>query len=158
SIQIRGLNEASVKRFAAELGAIDIQFSEGTSLLCSPLAGIDSRETLDSLAFAAELRRAIAAAPFAATIAPKVAVAVDGGGRLHLDAVAADARLRAGPTAGPAFVHVAVGGDAASEAPIGAVAIRHAVDAAVRILRVIAARGRAARARDILATEGADAF
>jgi len=157
-IQIRGLTESSVTPFAAQIGGIDMQFSEGTPLLCNPLAGIDAREIVDSVALAADLRRAIAAAPFAATLAPKVTVAVDGGGTLHLDAVAADARLRADPTAGAAFLRVAVGGDAASETPLGSVAIQNAVDAVVRILGLISARGRAARARDIVATEGADAF
>ena len=158
SIQIRGLTEASLERFAGGLGGIGVQFSEGTPVLCGPLAGIDARETLDSVAVTMELRRAIAADHCATALAPKVTVAIDGGGTLHLGAVAADARLRADPATGPSFLHVAVGGDAASETPIGAIAIRHVVDAVVRILHVIAARGRAARARDIVATEGADAF
>jgi precorrin-3B synthase len=103
-----------------------------------------------------DLRRAIAVASFAADIGPKVSVAIDGGGTLHLDAAAADVRMRA--QARDACLHVAVGGDAETASPIGVVAAEHAVEAAMRMLRVIAAGGPATRARDIAATNGAAAF
>jgi precorrin-3B synthase len=156
SIQIRGLTEVSVKRFAAAVAGIDAAFCEGPPMLSDPLAGLDPQEAVDAGAIAADLRRAIAAAPFAADIGPKVSIAVDGGGTLHLDAVAADVRMRA--QASGARLHVAVGGDAETATPIGAVAAEHAVEAATRMLRVIAAGGPAARARDVVATNGAAAF
>jgi precorrin-3B synthase len=156
SIQIRGLTEVSVKRFAAAVAGIDVTFCEGPPVLSDPLAGLDPQEAVDVGAIAADLRRAIAAAPFGDDIAPKVSVAIDGGGTLHLDAVAADVCMRA--QAKDACLHVAVGGDAGIATPIGAVAAEHAVEAAMRMLRVIAAGGPAARARDIVATNGAAAF
>jgi precorrin-3B synthase len=156
SIQIRGLTEDSVKRFAAVVAGIDLAFGEGPPVLSDPLAGLAPQEAVDASAIAADLRRAIAAAPFAADIGPKVAVAIDGGGVLHLDAVTADVRMRA--QASGAHLHLAVGGDAETASPIGAVAAEHAVEAATRMLRVIAAGGPAARARDIVATNGAVAF
>jgi precorrin-3B synthase len=156
SIQIRGLTEDSVKRFAAAVAGIDLAFGEGPPVLSDPLAGLAPQEAVDASAIAADLRRAIAAAPFAADIGPKVAVAIDGGGVLHLDAVTADVRMRA--QASGAHLHFAVGGDAETASPIGAVAAEHAVEAATRMLRVIAAGGPAARARDIVATNGAVAF
>jgi precorrin-3B synthase len=156
SIQIRGLTEDSAKRFAAAVAEIDLAFCEGPPVLSDPLAGLDPQETVDAGAIAAELRRAIAAAPFAADIGPKVSITIDGDGVLHLDAVAADVRIRA--QASGAYLHVAVGGDAETATPIGAVAAEHAVEAAMRMLRVIAAGGPAARARDIVATNGAAAF
>ena len=55
-------------------------------------------------------------------------------------------------------LHVAVGGDAVAATPVGAVAVEHAVEAALSMLHVIAARGQAARARDIVATGDAAAF
>jgi precorrin-3B synthase len=124
--------------------------------LSDPLAGLDPREATDAGAIAADLRDAIAAAPFAANIGPKVSVAIDGAGVLHLDAVTADVRMRA--QASGAHLHVAVGGDAETATSIGAVAAEHAVGAAMRMLRVIAAGGPAARARDIVATNGAAGF
>ena len=156
SIQIRGLTEASVKSFAAAVAGIDLAFGEGPPVLSDPLAGLAPEESVDASAIAADLRRAIAAASFAADIGPKVSVAIDSGGTLHLDAVAADVRMRAQAT--DARLHVAVGGDAETASPIGAVAAEHAVEAAMRMLRVIAAGGPAVRARDIVATNGAAAF
>jgi len=156
SVQIRGLTEDSVKQFAATVAGIDLAFGEGPPVLSDPLAGLDPQEAVDAGAIAADLRRAIAAAPFAADIGPKVSVAIDGAGVLHLDAVAADVRMRA--QASGAFLHAAVGGDAGTATPIGAVAIEHAVEAATRMLRVIAAGGPAARARDVVATNGAATF
>ena len=156
SIQIRGLTEASVKSFAAAVAGIDLAFGEGPPVLSDPLAGLDPEESADASAIAADLRRAIAVASFAADIGPKVSVAIDGGGTLHLDAVAADVRMRAQAT--DARLHVAVGGDAETASPIGVVAAEHPVEAAMRMLRVIAAGGPTARARDIVATNGAAAF
>src|SRR5262249_20475017 len=144
------------KRFAAAVAGIEGAFFEGPPVLSDPLAGFDPQETVDAGAIAADLRRAIAAAPFAADIGPKVSVVVDGGGALHLDAVAADVRMRA--QVKDAYLHVGVGGDAETATPIGAVAAEHAVEAAMRMLRVIAAGGPAVRARDIVATNGAGAF
>src|SRR5262249_34156634 len=95
SVQIRGLTEVSVKRFAAAVAGIDVAFCEGPPVLTDPLAGLDPQEAIDAGAIAADLRRAIAAAPFAAYLAPKVSIAIDGGGMLHLDAVQAAVRVRA---------------------------------------------------------------
>jgi precorrin-3B synthase len=156
SVQVRGLTEDSVKQFAATVAGIDLAFGEGPAVLSDPLAGLDPQEAADAGTIAADLRRAIAAAPFAADIGPKVSVAIDGGGVLHLDAVAADVRMRA--QASGAFLYVAVGGDAGTATPIGAVGGEHAVEAATRMLSVIAAGGPAARARDVVATNGAAAF
>src|SRR5262249_31941065 len=144
SIQIRGLTEASVKSFAAAVARIDLAVGEGPPVLTDPLAGLDPQEAVDASTIATDLRRAIAAAAFAPDIGPKVSVAIDGGGVLHLDAVAADVRMRA--QASGAYLHVAVGGDAETASLIGVVGGEHAVEAAMRMLRVIAA-GRAAAGR-----------
>ena len=158
SIQIRGLTEASVQRFAAAVGAIDIALSDDPPVLCDPLAGLDPEEVLDAAAIAAELRVAIAAEAFAADLGPKISVVIDGGGALHLGAVPADVRLRAQVSGERVGFQVAVGGDAATATLVGAVAVEHALEAALGMLRVIAARGQAARARDIVATDDTAAF
>lgn len=156
SLQIRGLTENSAQQFASAVGNIEVPFCEGPPVLINPLAGLDPDEALDMSAIAAELRRALAAAAFSADIGPKVSIAVDGGGVLHLDAVAADVRMRAAPCS--ACLHVAVAGDAESATHLGAVASEHAIEAAMKLLRLIAAAGPAARARDIIAASGAAAF
>jgi len=53
---------------------------------------------------------------------------------------------------------VAVGGDAAAATPLGAIPLAHGVDAATRLLDVIAQRGRDVRSRDIVAAEGIAPF
>src|SRR5258708_8560287 len=153
---MRGLTEDSLKSFAAAVAGIDLAFGEGPPVLSDPLAGLAPQEAVDAGAIAANLRRAIAVASFAADIGPKVSVAIDGGGTLHLDAVAADVRMRA--QARDACLHVAVGGDAETATPIGAVAAEHAVEAAMRMPRVIAAARPAARARGIVPPHRAAPF
>lgn len=156
SLQIRGLTESSAQVFATEVGSLRVAFWEGLRVLVSPLAGLDPDEALDMSGIASEVRRALAAAAFLTDIDPKVSIALDGGGALHLDAVAADVRMRA--EADGACLHIAVAGEAQSATPIGAVAIGRAVEAVVNIVRVVAAAGPATRARDIVAANGAAAF
>ena len=156
SIQLRGLTDRSVERLAAMIARIDLPVYEGPAVLCDALAGLDGEELLDGGALAAQLRRAIASAPYLTDLEPKVSIAVDGGGALHLDGVPADVRLTAQARGGRVYLRVSVGGDAAAARPIGTVAAEHGVDAALRMLEVIAA-GRA-RAREILAAGGTGAF
>jgi precorrin-3B synthase len=156
SIQIRGLTEASSRQLAAAVGRIEGPFCEGPAVLSNALSGLDPEEVLDTTTIAAELRRALAAAAFSVDIAPKVSIALDGGGAFHLDAIAADVRMRA--DLGGTCLHLAVGGDAESATPLGAIMSEHAVEAAMDIVRVIATPGAAGRARDILAASGPAAF
>jgi precorrin-3B synthase len=156
NIQIRGLTERSVEPLAAMVGRIDLPVSEGPVVLCDSLAGLDGEHVVDAGALAAKLRRAIASSSFNANLEPKVSIAVDGGGPLHLDGVPADVRLKAQASDGRVYLHVSVGGDAAAAQPLGAVVPEHAVEAALRVLGLIAA-GRA-RARKIVDAAGVGAF
>jgi precorrin-3B synthase len=125
------------------------------SVLVDPLPD-DPDMLIDTIGLARELRRAIADARL--VLAPKVCVILDGGGRLHLDALAADLRLRAMGSAHAPYLHVSVGGDAASATPLGSIAPAAVADTALRVLRVIAGHGADARAADVLRREGPDAF
>jgi precorrin-3B synthase len=158
SIQVRGLTEASAPAFAADLAKLGIGSQDGVPVLTHTLSGLDPTEILDVGALAAKLHAAIAERALAAKLAAKVSVTLDGGGALHLDAVAADVRLRAQLTYGQARLHVAVGGDAATAVSIGVVEKGYEVEAAIRLLKLMATRGRHSRARDILQSEGANAF
>jgi precorrin-3B synthase len=91
-------------------------------------------------------------------LAPKVSVAIDGGGTINLDGVSADVRLRAELSNGNVALRVGVGGDGASQTQCGLVAPSHGVEAAMRLLDVVAQRGRDIRARDLLAAEDATPF
>jgi precorrin-3B synthase len=155
SLQVRGLTPNSAPLFANAVSVLGIDISDGVPVLTDPLPG-DPTALIDAHALAAELRQAIAASGL--TLAPKVSVVVDGGGRLHLDALAADIRLRAVTRADGPLLHVAVAGDGASATPLGTVAPDEACDAVLRLLASIAARGPEARAADVLRCGGIAAF
>jgi precorrin-3B synthase len=159
SIQIRGLGAASAPRLAADIAALGIAAEDGIPVLTNPLAGIDAEEIFDAAALAAKLRRALADATLATRLAPKVSVAIDGGGTLDFaEELAADVRLRAEAHNGAMSLRVSVGGHGASAVQLGAVMPAQGVAAAMRLLEVLARHGRDARARDILAAEGLAPF
>jgi precorrin-3B synthase len=154
SIQVRGLSSTSAPAFAGAVTALGFDDADPISIIADPLAGLAPDGAVDASLLAADLRRALAAAPFLDKLGPKVSVVFDGGGTLHLDALAADVRLRAETAPGGPRLHVALGGDATSAASIGSVAHEHAIAATVRLLAIIAARGREARAHDIVCADG----
>jgi precorrin-3B synthase len=157
NIQVRGLNAASTQSFAESVGALDIAADDGVPILGNPLAGLDPEEVIDAGALAADLRKALARSSMAAKLSPKVSVAIDGG-TLTLDRISADVRLRAEATNAGVMLRVAMAGDGANAAEIGLVALVDGVAAATRLLDVIAAHGREARARDVVAADGINAF
>ena len=158
SVQIRGLTAASAPRFADAVAALAIAAADGVPVLTNALAGLDPDEILDAGAVAADLRRKLARASFAASLAPKVSVVIDGGGALGLDEAAADVRLRAELMEGEIAFRVGVGGERASAITLGAIAPSCAVEAALQLLEMVASRGRDARARDVLAAAGIAPF
>ncbi len=158
SIQVRGLSVASAPQFAAEMAALDIAAAEGVPICCNPLAGMDADEIFDSSALAAELRHALTRASLATKLNGKASVAIDGGGALSLARLPADIRLCGQAASGTVAFRVAVGGDDATAISLGIVVRPDAVEAATRLLDVLAKRGRDVRARDILASEGITLF
>lgn len=158
SIQVRGLNAGPALRFADAIAALDIAADDGVPVLSNVLAGLAEDEILDANALAADLRRALNRTSLTARLAPKVSVAVDGGGALNLDNVSADVRLRAQATGGGATLRVGIAGDETSAAQVGAIAPADGVEAVIKLLEVIARRGPTTRARDILAAEGDTLF
>jgi precorrin-3B synthase len=157
SIQIRGLNAASVPRFAAAVAGLGIAAADGIPVLINPLAGLDAEDIIDVGALAADLRLALAQRSLTPKLSAKVSVAIDGGGAIDLDGIAADVRLRAQTVNGVAALDVSVGGDRQRAAHLGCVACQDGVAVTIRLLEVLAQRGRV-RAREILATEGIAAF
>jgi precorrin-3B synthase len=157
-IQARGLSAASAARFAASVATLAIAAEDGVPVHCNALAGIDTEELFDCGVLAAELRHALAKRSMTPRLAAKTSIAVDGGGTLDLAGLAADIRLCAETRNGAVALRVAVGGDATSAAVLGTVAPGRGVETVMRLLEVLARRGRDARARDIVATEGAALF
>jgi precorrin-3B synthase len=124
SIQVRGLNAASAPRFAAAVAALGIAGEDGIPVLINALAGLDAIDIIDAGALAADLRLALARRSLAARLSAKVSVAIDDGGLLNLDGIAADVRLRAEAIDGVAVFCVSVGGDGQSATPVGYMANR----------------------------------
>ncbi len=114
SIQIRGLSAASAPRFADAIAWLNIAADDGIPVLGSALAGLDADEILDASRLAAALRQALSKTSLAARLAPKVSVAIDGGGVLGLGRLAADVRLSATSVRDGAVLRISVGGDDAS--------------------------------------------
>jgi precorrin-3B synthase len=158
SIQIRGLTAASAPRFADAVSTLAIAADDGIPVHSNALAGLDADEILDAGSVARELRRRLAATSLATRLSPKLSVVIDGGGALGLDNLAADVRLSADSVNGDTVFHAAVAGDGTTATKLGAVASVNGVEAARRLLDVIARHGRTARARDVLATDGAGPF
>jgi precorrin-3B synthase len=158
SIQIRGLTAASAPPFTDAVTALAIAAEDGVPVHTNALAGLDVEEILDAGAGAADLRRTLAHTSLPAQLAPKVSVAIDGGGALGLDNLAADIRLCADSLNGAAVFHVGVAGNAATTTALGVIAPADGAEVGRRLLEIIARRGRMARARDILATDGVATF
>jgi precorrin-3B synthase len=158
SVQIRGLSAASAPRFAAAVAALGIAAWDGIPVLTDPLAGLAPDEIIDAAALAADLRLALARNSLTQRLAAKVSVAIDGGGALNLDHLAADVRLRAEVLQNGVAVRLGVGGDHGTASDLGAVSPSDGIDAVTRLLEVLAQHGRNARARDVRAAEGIAVF
>jgi precorrin-3B synthase len=158
NIQVRGLSPTSAPNFAAAMAISGVEGNDGVPIIADPLNDLDANATIDTGSLAATLRRALTGAPFVSRLGPKVSVSLDGGGALHLDALAADVRLRAERLPHGTRIHVAVGGNAATAASIGTIAPERALDVTMRLLDTIAMRGSLARARDMIRTEGIGIF
>jgi precorrin-3B synthase len=157
SIQIRGLSAVSAPHFAAAVAGLGIAAGDGIPVLINPLAGLDAEDIIDAGALAADLRLALAQRSLTPEFSAKVSVAIDGGGAVDLDGIAADVRLRAQAVNGVAALDVSVGGDRQRAAHLGCVAGQDGVAVTIRLLEVLAQRGRV-RAREVLAAEGIAAF
>jgi precorrin-3B synthase len=158
NIQVRGLNAASASSFAASVAALDIAAADGLLVLINPLAGLDPEEIIDAGALAADLRLALARCSLAPRLGAKISVAIDGGGPLNLDSLAADVRLCAIATNDGAALRVGLGGGGADATDLGLVASTDGVAAVTRLLEVLAQGGRHVRARDVLEKEGSAVF
>src|SRR5262249_24813887 len=145
----------SIPLFASQVVALDITQAQGVVVLTDPIPH-DRNALIDAEALVLAIRTAIEAADF--VLSPKVGVVIDSGGRLHLDALSADVRLRAFRSREGLRWLVALGGDAYSATTLGAVAPHGAADTVVRLLGRIAAWGRTARAADILRNQGIAPF
>ena len=151
SLQVRGLSASSAPAFARAVAELGIAASDGLSVVTDPLPD-DPESVIDPRPVAAMVRRAVAQASL--ELSAKVSVIIDGGGRLHVDALPADIRLRAIRFAEKPLLQVSIGGDAASATPLGAIALPATNNVALALLGAIAAQGSHARAAELVAAVG----
>lgn len=143
NLQIRGLRPEAVAPLSAAVARAGIVPCDGIAVEMPPLAGLDPSEGADPRPLARTLADRIGDSGL--QLAPKLAVVVDGGGRLHLDGVAADIKLVAEAPGGSPLWHLLVAGR-----PTGLSGSEDAMlDAAMSVVADIAACGPAARARDL---------
>ena len=158
SIQVRGLSAASAPRFAADDRRARHRGGGRRSGSCQSARRTRCRGNFRCRRARRRFAPRAGAALAGAKLAPK--------SRSRSTAAERSALTALPPTFGCArkrrmatwCLRVGVGGDGASAVHLGSVAPDHGVEAAVRLLDVIAQRGRDARARDIVATEGTAAF
>ncbi|MEZ5812646.1 MAG: precorrin-3B synthase [Rhizobiaceae bacterium] len=154
NLQIRGLTPESAKQLATDIAALDLS-AGGLPITMGALAGLDRAEIVDPRPLAETIRRKLDP-DLRDRLAPKISLAIDGGGRLPLDTIAADIRLSAVADGKMPCWHVAVGGNAASAVSLGLVSADDAPALAIELLRRIAAKGSSARARDLDANDLSD--
>jgi precorrin-3B synthase len=147
SFQFRGLRPASAAPFADTVAALGFGAVVGPPIVTPPLLGLQAQESVDLQALAATLRLELIHRTDLAALSPKVSLLIDGEGALHLDDVMADVRVRA---ADVPRLHLSIAGTAATATSLGWVESHQAVGAILYLLASLAARGPAARARDLV--------
>jgi precorrin-3B synthase len=143
-LQFRGLSPDSAGPFANTVATLAIPAADRPAITTSGLAGYSPASLLDATALATTLAASCADLPLHA----KFSITIDDGSTPHLDALAADLRLRAVASPEGVRLYIAAGGPAAT--PLGAIAPEHTVEAITQLLTVIAGR----RMRDVLSIGG----
>jgi precorrin-3B synthase len=152
NIQVRGLNAVSARAFADAVAALDIAAEDGIPVLCSPFAGLDLEEMIDTSTVAADIRNTLARSSLTSHLSPKVSVTLDGGGAYRLD-VASDIRLRALTVEDGSSFTIDVAGH-----ELGLITTQDAVVTISHLFGVVARYGREARARNIVSELGIEVF
>ncbi|HEY0124247.1 MAG TPA: precorrin-3B synthase [Rhizobium sp.] len=150
NLQLRGMTTDSMAGLAADIDRAGIVPESGVAIEVPPLSGLDSLEIADARHMAMRLRLAIAALDPQPKLAPKLAIIIDGGGRLTLDAISADIRLRAAKAdSGSTVWSLAIGGTAQTAKALASLATEQAVPAIIGLLKTLALLGPNARGRDL---------
>ncbi|MBB3610071.1 precorrin-3B synthase [Rhizobium sp. BK602] len=154
NLQLRGLTADSVPGLAADIDCAGIVPETGVTIEVPPLSGLDLLELANARDVAARLRRQIAELDPQPILAPKMTIIIDGGGRLTLDALSADIRLRAARAGdGSILWTLATGGTARTAKRVASLPAERAVSAIIDLLGMLAQRGPRARGRDLDAAE-----
>ncbi|AYD03030.1 precorrin-3B synthase [Neorhizobium sp. NCHU2750] len=143
NLQIRGLSETSAPRLDADVRALNLPLRDGLAVEVPPLAGQDESEIADPRPLAEAIRDG---ARTITGLAPKMAVVVDGGGRLRLSHLLADIRLVA---ISETEWRLTLGGTEQSGRIFNVLRETLVVDTVLALLKRLASLGNKARGRDL---------
>ncbi|MEF0941542.1 precorrin-3B synthase [Rhizobium sp. BR 362] len=150
NLQLRGMTAENMAGLAEDIAHADIIPETGVTIEVPPLSGLDPLEIADARELAALLREQIAALDPQPELAPKLAIIIDAGGRLNLDAITADIRLRAARIAENSTMWVlAIGGTAQTAKALASLSTGQSIPAIIELLKALALLGPRARGRDL---------
>ena len=147
SLQIRGLTEISANQLSLAIQNLGLVVG-GVPITTGALAGLDRQEISNPLPVANAIRNALGA-ELRSRLAPKTSIVVDGGGKLSLDMVKADIRLKAVKSDESVAWVLLVGGDVNAARAVGLVDEASAAPVVIDLLSAIADKGPDARGRDL---------
>ncbi|TXI04249.1 MAG: precorrin-3B synthase [Rhizobium sp.] len=150
NLQLRGMTSKSMAGLAADIDRAGIVPQSGVAIEVPPLSGIDPTEAADARGLAERLRSAIDALQPKPLLAAKLAIIVDGGGRLVLDELSADIRLKAVKLADHRqWWTLAIAGTQATAKPLATLSGQQAIAGFITLLKALAIIGPRARGRDL---------
>ncbi|MGV1792234.1 precorrin-3B synthase [Rhizobium sp. A37_96] len=153
NLQLRGMTPESMTGLAADIDRAGIVPESGVVIEVPPLSGVDPSEIADARSFAERLRSAISSLHPKPVLAAKLAIIVDGAGRLVLDELSADIRLKAADSDDDGQLWtLAIAGMDATATPLAVLHGEQAIAGVVMLLGALAAIGPRARGRDLDAT------
>ncbi|GES42085.1 precorrin-3B synthase [Rhizobium dioscoreae] len=150
NFQLRGMTPQSMPGLAADIDRAGIVPESGVTIEVPPLSGVDPSEIADARGLSERLRSAIDALRPKPLLAAKLAIIVDGGGRLVLDELSADIRLKAVTAAdGRKLWTLAIAGTETTATRLVALSGEEAIACVMALLKALAAIGPRARGRDL---------
>ncbi|MDL2406099.1 precorrin-3B synthase [Rhizobium calliandrae] len=150
NLQLRGMTAQSVGGLAADIERAGIDPESGVTIEIPPLNGLDPLEIADARELATRLRQQIAALDPQPALAPKLTIIIETGGRLNLDAISADIRLRATRTPDGSTIWVlAIGGTAETAKVLASLSAEQSIPAIIGLLKTLARIGPRARGRNL---------
>lgn len=150
NLQLRGMRPESIGGLAADIDRAGIVPETGVAIEVPPLSGIDPSEIADAGGLAKHLRDAIDSLHPKPVLAAKLSIIVDGGGRVVLDGLLADIRLKAVHAAdGRQLWRLAIAGTQATAKPLADLTGEQAVSGVITLVKALAAIGPRARGRDL---------
>ena len=150
NFQLRGMTPQSMPGLAADIDRAGIVPESGVAIEVPPLSDVDPSEIADARGLAQRLRNAIDSLHPKPALAAKLAIIVDGSGRVILDEISADIRLKAINTAdGRQLWWLAIAGTQATATPLANLTDEQAIPGVITLVKALTAIGPRARGRDL---------